>query len=109
MRICPTGWECQAVRAPGAKVTEDPADVGAFKTPTLRDVSRHAPYMHDGSVADLRGAVLHYWRGGIPNPWLSERMRPVPLTAPDVAALVAFLGALDGDGYADVAPAAFPP
>jgi cytochrome c peroxidase len=90
-------------------VTRDPADVGAFKTPTLRDVSKHAPYMHDGSIPDLRAAVLHYWRGGIANPWLSERIRPVPLSRADVDALVAFLGALDGEGYADAAPAAFPP
>jgi cytochrome c peroxidase len=91
------------------EVTGDPADVGAFKTPTLRDVSKHAPYMHDGSIADLWDAVLHYWRGGIRNPWLSERMTPVPLSRSDVAALVAFLEALDGEGYADAAPAAFPP
>jgi cytochrome c peroxidase len=91
------------------EVTKDPADVGAFKTPTLRDVSKRAPYMHDGSLPDLREAVLHYWRGGIRNPWLSERIRPVPLSRADVEALVAFLEALDGEGYADVAPAAFPP
>jgi cytochrome c peroxidase len=91
------------------EVTRDPADVGAFKTPTLRDVSRHAPYMHDGSIPDLWDAVLHYWRGGIRNPWLSERMKPVPLSRSDVAALVAFLEALDGEGYADAPLAAFPP
>lgn len=91
------------------EVTRDPADVGAFKTPTLRDVSKHAPYMHDGSIPDLRAAVLHYWRGGIANPWLSERIRPVPLSRDDVDDLVAFLRALEGEGYADAAPAAFPP
>jgi cytochrome c peroxidase len=91
------------------EVTGNAADVGAFKTPTLRDVSKHAPYMHDGSLEDLWAAVLHYWRGGIPNPWLSERMTPVPLSRGDVAMLVAFLGSLDGEGYADVAPATFPP
>ena len=90
------------------EVTKDEKDVGAFKTPTLRDVSRHAPYMHDGSIADLYGAVLHYWRGGIRNPWLSERITPVPLGRADVEALVAFLEALDGEGFADVAPRAFP-
>jgi cytochrome c peroxidase len=90
------------------EVTGDPKDVGAFKTPTLREVSRRAPYMHDGSVADLWEAVLHYQRGGIPNPWLSERIEPLPLSRDDVAALVAFLRALDGEGYADVAPSSFP-
>jgi cytochrome c peroxidase len=91
------------------EVTGDHEDMGAFKTPTLREVSRRAPYMHDGSVADLWDAVLHYWRGGTPNPWLSERMEPIPLGRADVAALVAFMEAPDGEGYEDVAPASFPP
>jgi cytochrome c peroxidase len=54
-----------------AKVTGQARDIGAFKTPTLRDVSRRAPYMHDGSVATLREAIELYDRGGIANPWLS--------------------------------------
>jgi cytochrome c peroxidase len=64
--------------------------------------------MHDGSIPDLAGTVLHYWRGGIPNPWLSERIRPVPMSRRDVEALVAFMKALDGEGFEDVAPRAFP-
>jgi cytochrome c peroxidase len=111
------GWKAPPPGAPPAdgfgdkgrwEVTRDPADVGAFKTPTLRDVSRRAPYMHDGSVPDLREAVLHYVRGGVRNPWLSERIRPLPLSETDVAALVAFLAALDGEGHADVPPRSFP-
>ena len=90
------------------EVTREPRDVGAFKTPTLRDVSRHAPYMHDGSAPDLPAAVLHYWRGGIPNPWLSERIVPVPMSRADLEALVAFLEALDGEGFADTPPTSFP-
>jgi cytochrome c peroxidase len=111
------GWAGEPASAPPMdgfadqgryEVTGDPKDVGAFKTPTLRDVSRHAPYMHDGSVEDLWDAVLHYWRGGIPNPWLSERIRPVQLTRDDVRALVAFMNALDGEGWADAPPNLFP-
>ncbi|WP_242346062.1 cytochrome-c peroxidase [Anaeromyxobacter terrae] len=90
------------------EVTRDEKDVGAFKTPTLRDCSKHAPYMHDGSMATLEEAVLHYWRGGFANPWLSERIVPVPMTRAELSALVAFLRSLDGEGYADVAPRAFP-
>jgi cytochrome c peroxidase len=89
-------------------VTHDTRDVGAFKTPTLRDCSRHAPYMHDGSIPDLRAAVLHYVKGGTPNPWLSERIRPLSLSPAEVDRLVAFLRALDGTGFEDVAPRAFP-
>jgi cytochrome c peroxidase len=90
------------------EVTRDEKDVGAFKTPTLRDCSKRAPYMHDGSMPTLEEAVLHYWRGGFSNPWLSERMTPVPMSRDDLVALVAFLRALDGEGYADVAPRSFP-
>jgi cytochrome c peroxidase len=46
-------------------VTKAEADRGAFKTPTLRDVSKHAPYMHDGSHATLREVVEFYNRGGV--------------------------------------------
>jgi cytochrome c peroxidase len=90
------------------EVTKDPKDLGAFKTPTLRDCSRHAPYMHDGTVATLEDAVLHYRRGGIENPWLSPLMKPVHLCWREVGALVAFLEALDGEGFEDAPPAAFP-
>jgi cytochrome c peroxidase len=91
-----------------ARVTGRREDIGAFKTPTLRDVSRRAPYMHDGSVKTLREVVLLYDRGGVPNPWLSPDVKPLHLSASEVDALVAFLGALDGEGYEDVAPRAFP-
>jgi cytochrome c peroxidase len=89
-------------------VTRDRADHGAFKTPTLRDVTRHAPYMHDGSVATLREAVELYNRGGERNPYLDPKITPLHLTAAEVDALVAFMRALDGEGYMDAPPARFP-
>jgi cytochrome c peroxidase len=89
-------------------VTKKPADRGAFKTPTLRDVSRHAPYMHDGSHKTLKEVVEFYNRGGTRNPNLDERMKPLGLTSEEVDALVAFMGALDGDGYQDTPPRSFP-
>jgi len=89
-------------------VTEAAADRGAFKTPALRDVTRHPPYMHDGSIATLREVVEHYNRGGRKNPFLSPRIAPLGLDGKEVAALVAFLEALEGEGYQDTAPAAFP-
>jgi cytochrome c peroxidase len=39
------------------EVTEDPMDWGTFKTPTLRDVARTAPYMHDGNLKTLDDVV----------------------------------------------------
>lgn len=89
-------------------VTGSPADRGRFKTPALRDVSRHAPYMHDGSLATLRDVVAFYNRGGTPNPWRTQRLRPLGLTSGDVDDLIAFLEALDSDRAADTAPRLFP-
>ncbi|BDG10820.1 cytochrome-c peroxidase [Anaeromyxobacter paludicola] len=90
------------------EVTHDPRDLGAFKTPTLRDCSRHAPYMHDGSMATLREVMFHYARGGTPNPGLDEAIFRFPLSERDADDLVAFMEALDGEGYADAAPAHLP-
>ena len=46
------------------EVTRDPADVGKFKAPTLRNIAVTAPYMHDGSVATLDEVIDHYAAGG---------------------------------------------
>lgn len=91
-----------------AAVTGRSADRGRFKTPPLRDVSKHAPYMHDGSLPSLRAVVEFYNRGGNENPWRSGRLRPLSLTVQDIDDLVAFLHALDSDRPADVAPTRFP-
>jgi cytochrome c peroxidase len=78
-------------------VTKDPADWGAFKTPTLRDVARTGPYMHDGSLANLYQVVNYYNKGGLPNKNLSEKIKPLKLSEPEKDDLVAFLNALTGD------------
>ena len=83
-------------------------DRGAFKTPTLREVTKHAPYMHDGSVATLRDVVEFYNRGGEKNPWLDAKVKPLNLTEAEINALVAFMQALEGHGYQDTPPASFP-
>jgi cytochrome c peroxidase len=91
-----------------AAISNKKEDEGAFKTPTLRDVSKHAPYMHDGSIPTLEDVVAHYNHGGNANPNLSKKIFPLKLKADEVAAIVAFLKALDGEGYADKAPASLP-
>src|SRR5215467_11636735 len=77
-------------------VTGDDPDRGAFKTPTLRDVAKRGPYMHDGSEKTLEGVVAYYDRGGVKNPWLSTDMKPLGLTARERADLVEFMKALTG-------------
>jgi cytochrome c peroxidase len=76
--------------------TKNDSDRGAFKTPTLRDMSRTAPYMHDGSLRTLMDVINFYNKGGIPNPQLSRHMKPLKLTEEQKADLVAFLRALGG-------------
>jgi cytochrome c peroxidase len=78
-------------------VTGRAEDRGRFKTPSLRNVARTAPYMHDGSVADLQTVVEHYDRGGAKNPQLDEDLRPLHLTASDQRDLIAFLKALSSN------------
>jgi cytochrome c peroxidase len=84
------------------------SDRGRFKTPTLRDVTKHAPYMHDGSEATLRDVMELYNRGGEKNPYLDPKMVPLKLTPAELDALVEFMKALDGEGYQDTAPNTFP-
>jgi len=78
-------------------VTKRDEHRGAFKTPTLRDVVKRPPYMHDGSVTSLAEVVALYNRGGVPNPWLSGEVRPLGLSADEQADLLAFMEALTGE------------
>lgn len=78
------------------RVTGREEDRGRFRTATLRELVRTAPYMHDGSLATLEDVVAFYDGGGTPNPFLSPRIRPLDLSARDRADLVAFLRALSG-------------
>jgi cytochrome c peroxidase len=90
-------WRNAAFQDEGrAGVTGRAADRGAFKTPTLREVGRTAPYMHDGSLATLDDVVAFYDGGGRPNPNLDAEIRPLRLGAPERTALVAFLRSLSG-------------
>jgi cytochrome c peroxidase len=68
----------------------------AFKTPTLRDVARRAPYMHDGSVPTLEAVVALYDRGGIERPSRSTKITRLGLSDKEKSDLVAFLRTLDG-------------
>ncbi len=90
-------------------VTHNPVDWGAFKTPTLRDISRTAPYMHDGSLKTLEEVVDYYDKGGNKNKNLDEKIKPLKLTDQEKKDLVAFLHALDGEGWQSIqAPSKFP-
>jgi cytochrome c peroxidase len=79
------------------KPTQNERDMGAFKTPTLRDISQSAPYFHDGSVATLDEAVRLMVKGGIPNSQLDEKLKPADLTDAEITDLIDFLKSLDED------------
>ena len=78
----------------------DPIDLGdgsaAFKTPTLREVARSAPYMHDGSLATLEAVIDFYADGGRPNSNLDREIAPRGFTRADKQDLLAFLRSLSG-------------
>jgi cytochrome c peroxidase len=83
-------------------VTRKKEDIGAFKTPFLRDVLLTGPYMHDGSQETLWDMVEFFNKGGERNPFLDAGMKPLGLTDNEVEDLVNFLGALTSDRFAEL-------
>ena len=77
-------------------ITKQPDDRGRFRTPTLREVSRTAPYMHDGSLETLDDVVDFYDQGGGRGTDSSALLAPLDLSAREKAKLVAFLDSLSG-------------
>ena len=88
------------------ELTKRPMDMGRFKAPTLRNIAKTAPYMHDGSMKTLEEVVDHYARGGRliekgPNagdgrssPLKSEFIRGFDVTDQERDDLIAFLHSL---------------
>ncbi len=84
-------------------------DKGSFKTPTLREIAKSGPYMHDGSLATLEEVVDYYDKGGTPNEFLDEELFPLKLNTDQKAALVAFLKeGLSSKSYPDFEPPKLP-
>jgi cytochrome c peroxidase len=82
-------------------VTKNLADIGAFKSETLRNIGITGPYMHDGSLATLWDVMDHYNKGGVPNPFLDGGMQRLALSEAEIDDLVAFLFTLTDDRFAD--------
>ena len=77
-----------------AAVTKESEDFGKFKTPTLRNITLTAPYMHDGSLVTLEDVIAFYDRGGRPNPNLDKEIKPLQLTDSEKNDLLEFLKSL---------------
>lgn len=77
-------------------------DDGKFKVPTLREISRTGPYMHDRRYKTLDDVLEFYRQGGQPGPYLDSRIAPFFLDAPAKADLIAFLESLNGEGWQQI-------
>lgn len=96
-----------------ANVTNAAGDVAAFKTPTLREIGRSAPYMHNGQFADLKRVVRHYNFAGYVVPAgqtklfrdgrIEQELTPLGLTETQEDYLVKFLDeAFRGSSYPQI-------
>ncbi len=103
------GWDTNSVDLGRYLVTKNAEDIGAFKTPTLREIARTAPYMHDGRFRTLEEVVNFYNQGGIKNPYQDNTLIPLELTEQERQDVVALLKSLNGEGWQQaVAPKSFP-
>lgn len=73
-----------------------------YRTPSLRNVALTAPYMHDGSLADLKSVIRYYSGGGSNAPDQDPRIRSLDLSLPQIQDLEAFLQSLTGNGLAEL-------
>jgi cytochrome c peroxidase len=94
-------------------VTGEPAERGLFGVPTLRNVARTAPYMHDGSQPTLAAVVDFYRRGGgralgVAGDRIDSQVREFSIRDEEAADLVAFLGALSDESASPSAPERVP-
>lgn len=111
MRLAPGVVEASSEAPPNDlgryEVTLLPEDRWKFRTPTLRNVTLTAPYMHDGSMVSLSEVLDFYAGGGISNEGLDPGLQPFAMSAREKRDLLAFLAALTGDNVPDLTLDAF--
>ena len=90
-------------------ITKNPADRYAVKTPTLRELTQRAPYMHNGSLASVEAVIDHYVSGGVARPTRSPLVGPLPLTRAECQDLLAFLKTLTSENLPLAMPVLPPP
>jgi len=82
-----------------ARLTNNASDEAVFRVPSLRNVGRTAPYLHDGSIASLTVVIQRYNSGGYPHPNKDMLLKPLNLSASECDDLEAFLLALTDDRF----------
>jgi cytochrome c peroxidase len=75
-------------------VTKNPADIGSFRTPQLRNIGITPPYMHDGSLQTLWDVMDHYNKGGEVNGFLDGGIEALALSEAEIDQLVEFMFSL---------------
>ncbi len=84
-------------------VTNNPADYGKFKTPSLRNIEYSAPYMHDGRFSSLEEVINHYNDGGHYSSTVDPLMKKIgvglELTNQEISDLIAFLKTLSDENF----------
>lgn len=78
------------------EITQNPDDRWKYKTPSLRNISLTAPYMHNGSLSTLESVVRFYNKGGIKNKLLDPLITPLHLSDIEIKDIVSFLESLTG-------------
>ena len=89
------------------EVTQNPQDRWKYKTPTLRNITLTPPYMHDGSIGDLKNVIEFYDKGGTQNENLDPLIRPLRLSKNEKNNLFEFLKTLEGDNVEKLISDAF--
>ena len=84
-------------------------NIGAFKIPTLREISRTAPCIHDGRLVILKQVIDHYNQGSLKNPFLDNQIIPLKLTESEKQDLVEMILTLNIEGWQHATPQPFFP
>lgn len=89
------------------EISQNPQDRWKYKTPTLRNITLTAPYMHNGSLSTLEEVVRFYNQGGVKNENLDPLIRPLHLGETEISDLVEFLKSLTGRNVKQLVSDAF--
>lgn len=93
------GLATEGIDTGRAQISYQWEDFGKFRTPSLRNLSYTAPYMHDGSFATLEEVVDYFDKGGADHPLKHPAIRPLGLSSKEKQVLIAFLRALDDTSF----------
>jgi len=93
------GLATEGIDTGRARISIDWDDFGRFRTPSLRNLSYSAPYMHDGSIASIEDVINYFDRGGSGHPLQHPAIKKLELSDTEKKQLTAFLKALDDSDF----------